>query len=213
MVRRARKLGESCWLATASGSDICARLARIASCVEALQGGGVFRFNDLFKTIQQRRRAVVLKYASTSHPRTLSRGDYDRRMRAQGWPFRRGPAFLVGCSDAASGDQSPDGKYRLGCVVGLMSSALNGPRHGFQWTPKFPRKMGESSLGGGEVYAFSEMIDSKALLREFYAPFSRMSPGLVGMEDCESLFTHLKNKKMVTEKYLVRHFLSIQPFY
>ena len=51
-----------------------------------------------------------------------------------------------------------------------------------------------------------------ALLREFYAPVIRMSPGLVGMEDCESLFTHLKNKKMVTEKYLVRHFLSIQQF-
>ena len=32
------------------------------------------------------------------------------------------------------------------------------------------------------------------------------------MGDCESLFTHLKNKKMVTEKYLVRHFLSIQQF-
>ena len=36
--------------------------------------------------------------------------------------------------------------------------------------------------------------------------------GLVGMEDCESLFTHLGNRKMVTEKYLVRHFLSIQQF-
>ena len=32
------------------------------------------------------------------------------------------------------------------------------------------------------------------------------------MENCESLFTHLKNRKMVTEKYLVRHFLSIQQF-
>ena len=62
------------------------------------------------------------------------------------------------------------------------------------------------------MYAFSEMIDHMALLREFYAPFSRMSPGLVAMEDFESLFTHLKNKKMVTEKYLVRHFLSIQQF-
>ena len=56
------------------------------------------------------------------------------------------------------------------------------------------------------------MIDHVALLREFYAPFSHISPGMVGMEDCESLFTHLKNRKMITEKYLVRHFLSIQQF-
>ena len=51
-----------------------------------------------------------------------------------------------------------------------------------------------------------------ALLREFYAPSSRISPGLVGVEDCESLFTHLENRKMVAEKYLVRRFLSTQQF-
>ena len=62
------------------------------------------------------------------------------------------------------------------------------------------------------MYAFSEMIDHMALLGEFYGPFSHMSPGLVGMEDFESLFTHLENRKTITEKYLVRHFLSIQQF-
>ena len=39
-----------------------------------------------------------------------------------------------------------------------------------------------------------------------------MYPGLAGTEDCESLFTHLKNRKMVAGKYLARHFLSIQQF-
>ena len=33
---------------------------------------------------------------------------------------------------------------------------------------------------------------------------------MVGLEDCESLFSHLRTKRMITEKYLVRHFLSIQ---
>ena len=63
---------------------------------------------------------------------------------------------------------------------------------------------------GGEVYAFSATIDHMALLREFYGPFSHISPGLVGMEDCESLFTHLKRKKVIAEKFLPRHFLAIQ---
>ena len=80
-----------------------------------------------------------------------------------------------------------------------------------QWTSKFTRRLVKGSPGG-EVYASSEMSGHMALLREFYAPFSRMSPGLVGMEDCKSLFTHLKNRKMIAEKYLVRHFLRIQQF-
>ena len=63
------------------------------------------------------------------------------------------------------------------------------------------------------MYAFSEMIDHMALLREFYAPFSRISPSTVGMVDCESLVTHLENRKTVTEKCLVRRFLSIQQFF
>ena len=65
---------------------------------------------------------------------------------------------------------------------------------------------------GGEAYASGEMIDHTALLREYYAPFSRMSPGIVGMEDCESHFTPLKNRKMITGKYLVRDFLSTKQF-
>ena len=69
-----------------------------------------------------------------------------------------------------------------------------------------------ATRGGGEFYAISEMIDNMALLREFFAPFSRTSPGLVGMEDCQSLFAHLENRKMVTVKYLVRRFLRNQQF-
>ena len=37
-----------------------------------------------------------------------------------------------------------------------------------------------------------------------------MNPGVAGLGDCESLFTHLKAKRVVAEEYLVRHFLSIQ---
>ena len=33
---------------------------------------------------------------------------------------------------------------------------------------------------------------------------------MVRLEDCESLFTYLKTKKLTAEKYLVRRFLSIQ---
>ena len=68
-----------------------------------------------------------------------------------------------------------------------MSSSLTGPCHVLQWASKSTRKLVKSSLGA-EVYAFSEMIDHMALLREFSEPFSRTSPALV------------------------RHFLSIQQF-
>ena len=90
-----------------------------------------------------------------------------------------------------------------------MSSALEGPCHISQWTPEFTRKMVKSSLGG-EVYALSEMVDHALLLKDCYGPFGGINPGAVGLEGCESLSSHLKTKKMITEKYSVRHFLSIQ---
>ena len=93
-----------------------------------------------------------------------------------------GTMSIVGWSDAAYGDLTKTGKCRLGYLIGLMSSALSGPCHVIQWTSKFTRTLVKSSLGG-EVYAFSEMVDHMALLREFYARFSRISPGMVGLED------------------------------
>ena len=47
------------------------------------------------------------------------------------------------------------------------------------------------------------MVDHMALSREFYTPSVGLSPGMAGLEDCESLFNHLRTKKMITEKYLV----------
>ena len=54
------------------------------------------------------------------------------------------------------------------------------------------------------------MLGNVSMLREFYGYFWDLGPGMVGFEDCESLFTHLKKKKVVSEKFLVRDFLAIQ---
>ena len=48
------------------------------------------------------------------------------------------------------------------------------------------------------------------MLREFYAHFIGLSPSIVGIADCDSLFTHLKDKKIITENFSVRRFLAIQ---
>ena len=48
---------------------------------------------------------------------------------------------------------------------------------------------------------------------DFYGPSGGMDPGAAGLEDCESMSSHLATKEMMAEKYLVRHFSSIQqPF-
>ena len=100
-------------------------------------------------------------------------------------------------------------KCRLGYGFGLMSSTLCGPCHIVQWASKFTRKLVKSSLGG-EVCAFSEMLDYMSMLRGFYGHFADVYPGMVGLEDCESLFAHLRRKKMTTEKSLGRQLLAIQ---
>ena len=47
------------------------------------------------------------------------------------------------------------------------------------------------------------------LLQDWYGPSWGIDPGEVGLENCESLFTHLKTK-IIAEKYLARHFSGIQ---
>ena len=60
------------------------------------------------------------------------------------------------------------------------------------------------------MYAFSGMEDHMSMLREFYAHLTNLSPGMVGPEDCESLFTHLKKKKIAAGKFPVRHFVAMK---
>ena len=86
-------------------------------------------------------------------------------MRARREGARDGAITLVGWPDAASCN-----RCQLRYVIGLISSSLSSPRRILQRTSKFNRKLAESSLGG-EVYAFSEMADHVAPLRESPSPF------------------------------------------
>ena len=47
------KLGEPCWLATASRPDICARLARFSANLKSLKVIDICRINDLIKTVKK----------------------------------------------------------------------------------------------------------------------------------------------------------------
>ena len=116
---------------------------------------------------------------------------------------------LAGWSDAAYGGQPSTGKCRLGCVIGLMSPNLCGPCHLAQRPSEFTRKLVKNCLGG-EVYAFSEMLDHMSMLRELYGRFADSYSGMASLEDCESLSTHVRRNKLITEKFLARHFLAIQ---
>ena len=132
-----------------------------------------------------------------------------RRMRVRGGKVRRGTVTLAGLSGAASGGQTKWGRRRSGCAIGLISPAPGGPCHPSQRYSEFARKLVKSSLGG-EAYAYSKMMDRMALLREFYDPVADLSPGVVGMGDCESLSTHLETEQMAPEKYCARHFSAIR---
>ena len=59
------KLGGLCRPATVSRREICAKLARIASRINSLQGADVYRINDLAKTVKKWQPATVLKYFSS----------------------------------------------------------------------------------------------------------------------------------------------------
>ena len=69
--------------------------------------------------------------------------------------------------------------------------------------------MAESTLGG-EVFALSEMVNHTLLLKDCFSPFAGLNQGVVGLEDCGSLVSHLKTKRMIAKEFLIRHFLSIR---
>ena len=83
------------------------------------------------------------------------------------------------------------------------------PRDLLQWSSKFTRILAKTSVGG-DVYASSELMDHVALLRELYASFADLSPGLVGLEVRESLFAYVDTARVITEKHPPRHSLSTQ---
>ena len=113
----------------------------------------------------------------------------------------------MGRSDAAHWYKSSLGERRLGYFIGLISPNLCGPCRVIHWTSRFARTLVKSSLGG-EVFAFSEMLDHASMLREFSGHFVGPFPGLVGLGDCESLSA--RQKQMIAEKFSVRHLVAIR---
>ena len=70
--------------------------------------------------------------------------------------------------------------------------------------------MVKSGLGGGGFRTKRGNGSYVTVEGLFHGPFGGLNPGTVGSEDCEGLFPHLETKGMIAEKYLARHFLSIQ---
>ena len=101
------------------------------------------------------------------------------------------------------------GKRRLGYVIGLVSPTLRGPRHINQWTSEFARMLVKSS-SGGEVYALSEMAGHMSMLQEFYAHFTGLPPGKVGLEDGDSSFARLKHEDIDAAQFSVPRLPAIQ---
>ena len=88
----------------------------------------------------------------------------------------------AGRSDAAYGNQTKEGRRRLGYVISLVLSSIRGPCRLLQLAPKFIGELVNRGLGG-DAYALSEMREHVALLREFYAPFVDLSLRMEGLAD------------------------------
>ena len=171
---RQRKLGDLCWVTAVSRPGICARLARIASRINAPRGSDLYRINELVRAAKDWQRAAVLKYASPSHPwKTLgSGGRFEGVLRKRGERVHGGSMTIVGGSGAAYGDQWAEGKCRAGYVIGLFSRRI------LQWASKFTREMKRSSLGG-DFFSLGEMVDHAPSFGDLFRPFEGMSSGVV----------------------------------
>ena len=106
------------------------------------------------------------------------------------------------------GPQTKEARRRLGYVNGLSFQAISLPCHVIQYPPKFPGTCERKGLGG-EAYAFNEMLDHVALLREFYTPYADPSQGAARLEDCEGLSTH--PERSATERSATERSERLQP--
>ena len=205
------KVGEPRWVAAVSGPEICARPARIASRINALCGSDMYRINELVRVAKARRKTTAPEDASSFRPWETPdggcKGKVDLRNRVR--KAHRGSTSLVGQSNAVHGDQSTEGKCRVGFTLGALSPTSSGPRRMLQWTSKFPRMLGKSSLGA-EVYAHSETAGHMSPLKDLFGPFDGLNLGAAGLEDCGGPLTCLKTKKMIAGKCLARRSLSTQ---
>ena len=115
----------------------------------------------------------------------------------------------VGRSDAAFGNQSPEGECRFSFPIGLIPATLSGSRHVLQWPSKFFRTPVESSLEGG-AYACSGIIDHMTPSSRFYEPLQDRYLGAVDFGNCESLRTHGRITETATDENAARRFLGSQ---
>ena len=97
------KLGKLLWVATVSRPDVCARLARIASMINALSGSDVYRIHDLARVVEDWQQVPAPKYASSSHSwKALGRGDkVQGALRQGGERVHGGSKTFAGWPDAA----------------------------------------------------------------------------------------------------------------
>ena len=113
--------------------------------------------------------------------------------------MRRGNSSrAVGCGVRAS-NQRGTTSTRIAIVICYI----------IKWLSIDARKSLRNSLEG-EAYASSATWDHVALFWEFSSLCVDVSPSLLGLEGCVSLFTHLRNKKAAAEKYLARRLPGMQ---
>ena len=101
------------------------------------------------------------------------------------------------------------GRRRLGHVIGLVSSTLWAPCHILRRPYNFAAKLAKRSFWGSGV-CLRRNNWPRVLLCDFFARFANLSPKTAGLEDCERLLTHLRNKKAIAEMYVARHLLGIR---
>ena len=125
------KHGELSWPAAVSRPDFRARLALIGSRVNSLQSS------------ENCQGVATGRNFGVSLSRHAEGGEVGK-VRQRGEKIRGGAMTLVGWAAATFGDLSTTGKCRLGCVIGLTSFTLRGPRHIIQWTSRYSRKSARS---------------------------------------------------------------------
>ena len=193
-------------MATVSGPEIRARLARIPLRIDSLNESDVYRITELARAVEAWREATVPKHASPSRPWksiALEGKAKDDLRNLGGGDTLRNVVFswTAVCSLWVPVDER---KVSIGLCdwpdVLVVTWAV----------PRFSIGILVKCRLGGEVYALSAIMGHMSLLRNFHPPLGGLDPKVVVLDDCESLGTHSGARKMTVEMFPARHFLGTQ---
>ena len=180
------RLGQLTYITYASRPDISARVGELAAVINQFTYEHVALLNNVIEHVRGTCSETRLVFSGGMCLDTI---------------------HLVLFVDGALGGS--DCHSRIGTLLSVTDKFPSGLSHLVGWESKRLRRVARSSLAA-EIHAANEQTDYAHLVRNLYQDVLTGSVPLILATDCQSLFSHVRTNKTMTERALQKPFFQLQ---